>query len=63
MDVAQLTYEPQLQTITGITAGQEHVNLLKHVKHIEDAIHILTVCLLPEEIGLRGTWEETVDQF
>ena len=42
MGVAQLTYEPQLQTTTGLTAGQEHVNLLKHVKHGEDAIHIFT---------------------
>ena len=35
--------QPQLQTITGLTAGQENVNLLKHVKHSEDAIHIFTL--------------------
>ena len=35
MGVAQLTYEPQLQTITGLTAGQEHVNLLKHVNTVK----------------------------
>ena len=30
MGVAQLTYEPQLQTITGLTARLEHVHLLKY---------------------------------
>ena len=43
MGVAQLAYEPQLQTITGLTSSPEHVNLLKHVKHSKDAIHIFTV--------------------
>ena len=33
--VAQLAYEPQLQTITGLTARQEHVNLLKHVNTVK----------------------------
>jgi hypothetical protein len=42
MGVAQLAYEPQLQTITGLPARQEHGNLLKHVEHSEDAIHIFT---------------------
>ena len=46
MGVAQSTYEPQLQTITGPTAGQEHVNLLKHVQRSEDAIHIFTIVIL-----------------
>ena len=35
MGVAQLIYKPQLQTITGLTARQEHVNLLKHVNTVK----------------------------
>jgi hypothetical protein len=42
MGVAQLAYEPQPQTITGLPVRQEHVTLLKHVKHSEDALHIFT---------------------
>ena len=40
--MAPLAYEQQLQTITGLPARQEHVNLLKNVEHSEDAIHIFT---------------------